>query len=214
MNEKKTKFHLLDWGFLAKVAEVFREGADRPGRKEGDWRKLPSTQETIDGYFDAAMRHLIAGDYAAVAANAQILDYYKNRKNKGAIELTLKGGSGIDWLGTLFKRPTTKDLELEFKFRGKDENENQNVNPWTGTIAVDDRDGERENKNGCDPSGDPPVDENEPTKPDAEEPEVVGPNEQCRCDYCRHLFDPTDDPGNDHLQGELVQVGCEGESEG
>ena len=58
---KKTKWHLLDFGFLAQVAEIMRQGADRPGRAEGQWKDLPSTEETENAYFNACLRHLVAG---------------------------------------------------------------------------------------------------------------------------------------------------------
>jgi hypothetical protein len=76
MDLNKTKWHLLDFGFLEKVVDVFQKGADRPGREEDGWRKLEPSEQHEKAYFDACLRHLLDGDFASVAANAMILHHH------------------------------------------------------------------------------------------------------------------------------------------
>jgi hypothetical protein len=49
---------------------------------ETDWYDIPPTSENQDEYFSATMRHLIAGDYAAVACNAMILWHLSREEKK------------------------------------------------------------------------------------------------------------------------------------
>lgn len=81
MNNNKTPFHLLDYDFMARMAENMRGGITE-GRKPNDWYDIPPTSENQDEYFSATMRHLIAGDYAAVACNAMILWHLSREEKK------------------------------------------------------------------------------------------------------------------------------------
>jgi len=83
MTPSKTPFHLLDFDFLAAMAENMRKGLTE-GREEHDWYKIEPTQKNIEEYFSAAMRHLMKGvpgrggereALAAVACNAMIMWY-------------------------------------------------------------------------------------------------------------------------------------------
>ncbi len=94
MNKGKTPYHLLDFRFMAAVAERMAEGLQTDGRTVNGWKKLPPTSENIDQYFSAALRHLVAGveqwepdNLAAVAANAMILwDMVQRADAEGAEE--------------------------------------------------------------------------------------------------------------------------------
>ena len=63
------------------LAENMRGGITE-GRKPNDWYDIPPTSENQDEYFSATMRHLIAGDYAAVACNAMILWHLSREEKK------------------------------------------------------------------------------------------------------------------------------------
>ena len=82
--DRGPKYALLDFDFLAAMADVFDVGL-KDGRKKNDWRKIENTDANFDAYVSALMRHLRAAikrreaqcadedHFAAVAANANIL---------------------------------------------------------------------------------------------------------------------------------------------
>jgi hypothetical protein len=79
MTPDKTPYHLLDWPFVAAMAETMRGGADRPGRTPGGWRNV--SPDLLDEYFSAAIRHLVAGDYATAACNMMIMAHLSGERN-------------------------------------------------------------------------------------------------------------------------------------
>jgi hypothetical protein len=75
---------LIDDEFIEAMAEVMREGADRPGRVLNGWRDLEWTVETeklyyakLIGHAAQAMRPCDLNHLAAAACNALIIWYHR-----------------------------------------------------------------------------------------------------------------------------------------
>jgi hypothetical protein len=92
-SDRKTRFALLDFGFLGEMARNMAKGL-KSGRAPGDWMGLEWDQETEDQYMNALLRHTLEDfNPAAIACNAMIIWWHTERPGRLQAKLPQEEGS-------------------------------------------------------------------------------------------------------------------------
>ena len=78
MHLHKIPMALVSLVFMSKMAQIL-QGGIKGNRKPNDWKLIPWTEDTKLEFQSSLLRHLMDGNYPAVAVNAMILEYHEGR---------------------------------------------------------------------------------------------------------------------------------------